>query len=147
MNYETLDTIADAYIPALAIFGLLTTAFVSSDSRSWVKTVFYRLTFLSIFLGVAYGFMFLDNAYDIWPKLRLDYSTHAAVSFVLVLFLGLLIPKLFPLWTTSLVAYYGLMLYQEYHSLTDIVSTTFVVAVAITIIFVPLLNGRKANKL
>jgi len=147
MTYETLDKIADSFIPALAIFALLATAFVSSNSQNWVKIVFFRLTFLSILLGVAYGFMLLDNFYHIWPKLRLDYSTHAAVSLVLVLFLGLLMPKSFLLWATSLVAYYGLMLYQEYHSLTDIVSTVFLIAVAITIIFVPMLVGKKAKKL
>ncbi len=147
MDYETLDNIADSYIPVLAITAFLTSVLVSSGSHSRVKITFFRLACLSILLGVAYGFMFLDNAYPIWPNLGLDYSTHTAVSLVLVLFLGLLIPKLLLLWSSSLVVYCGLMLYQEYHSVADIFSTAFVLFVAMAVIFLPILAGGKANKL
>lgn len=144
MDYEILDKTADLYIPLLAFIAI---ACMSSGSQNWVKIVFFRLIFLIILLGVAYGFMFLDNYYYIWPKLGLDYSTHTAVSSVLVLFLVLLIPRFLLLWSASLVVYYSLMLYQEYHSLTDILSTVFVVAIVIAIIFIPILIGSKANKL
>ncbi len=147
MDYETLDKIADSYIPALAIIAFFATALVASGSQNRVKIAFFRLLFLSFFLGVAYGFMFLDNAYHIWQKLGLDYSTHTAVSFVLVMYLGLLIPKSLLFWSTSLIFYYGLMLYQEYHTLTDILSTAVVLVIAIVVVFISTLTGGKANKL
>jgi len=147
MDYETLDNIADSYIPVLAITAFLASVLVPSGSQSRVKITFFRLICLSILLGVAYGFMFFDNAYAIWPNLGLDYSTHTAVSLVLVLFLGLLIPKLILLWSSSLVVYCGLMLYQEYHSVADILSTAFVLFITMAVVFSPILIGGKANKL
>ena len=60
MDYETLDKIADSYTPALVIIAFLSAAFVSSGSHNRVKIAFYRLTFLSVLLGVAYGFMILS---------------------------------------------------------------------------------------
>ena len=145
MDYETLDNIADAYIPLLAIIAFLASALVFSGSQNRIKIALTRLTYLSILLGIAYGFMFLDNAYSLWPSLGLDYSTHTAVSLALVLFLVLLIPKLFLLWSTSLVAYCSLMLYQQYHSAADIISTAFVLFITIAAVFSLILAGNKAN--
>jgi len=147
MDYETLDKIADSYIPVLAIIAFLASVLVSSGSQNRVKIALIRLSGLSILLGAAYGFMLLDNAYSIWPNLGLNYSTHTAVSLVLALFLVMLIPKLFLLWSASLVVYCGLMLYQEYHSVADILSTAFVLFIAMAVVFSPILVGNKANKL
>ena len=135
MDYETLDSIADWYIPVLAIIAFLASVLVPSGSLARVKIAFIRLACLSVLLGTAYGLMFLDNAYAIWPGLGLDYSTHTAVSLVLTLFLLLLIPTFLLLWTSSLAVYCGLMIYQEYHSVADILSTAFVLFIIMTVVF------------
>jgi hypothetical protein len=126
MDYQTLDNIADSYIPMLAIIAFFASIFVPSGFHSRIKITIYRLGCVCTLLSVAYGFMFLDNTYAIWPNLGLDYSTHTAVSSVLVLFLILLIPLLSVLWITSLVVYYILMIYQQYHTISDIISTDIV---------------------
>ena len=147
MDYETLDNIADAYIPVLAIIVFFASVFVDSGSQNRLKIIFFRLICLSILLGIAYGFMFLDLSYAIWPSLGLDYSTHTAVSLVLVLFLGLLISKLRLLWFFSLVVYFCLMLYQKYHSVADILSTALVLFITMALVFSPILIGTSARKL
>ncbi len=147
MDYETLDKIADSYIPTLAIVSMFVMLAVSSGSHNRVKIVLVRAILITILLGIAYGFMFLDNAYNVWPKMSLDYSTHTAVSLALVSFLSIVSPKLLPLWITSLLLYIGLMLFQGYHSLGDIASTALVFSIAILFMFIPIFISRKANKL
>ena len=147
MDYETLDKIADLYIPLLVMTALLASFLVPPSSLSRIEIAFSRLACLGILLGTAYGFMLLDGVYSIWPDLGLDYSTHTAVSLVLVLFLVLLIPRLLLLWSSSLIAYCGLMLYQEYHSVADILSTAFALFIIIPVAFSLILIGRKSNQL
>jgi hypothetical protein len=126
-DYETLDTIADAYIPALALFSLIAIA-ISAIQGQWQIAALRLLTIL-IFAVIAYGFMFIDSWLKLWPALELDYSTHTAVSLVLVIFLSVINKKLAVFWLVSFIAYALLMLYQQYHTLADIVTTAVVVIV------------------
>lgn len=135
MNYENLDTIADAYIPLLlAIYlgGLIRILYLD-----WPN---YRRSGLTLLFGsgsllIAYGIMFLDNATGIWPSLGMDYSTHTAVAFALIFSISLLFPAK-RLWLTgSLVAYILLMLYQRYHSLADILSTLLIVSLCLAVFY------------
>ncbi len=126
-DYETLDTIADAYIPVLALYSVFVIAISAMRSR-W-RTAALRLLTILIFAAVAYGFMFIDSWLGLWPAFGLDYSTHTAVSLVLVIFLSVTNKKLAVFWLVSFIAYVLLMLYQRYHTLADIVSTAVVVIV------------------
>jgi len=147
MDHQTLDNIADSYIPVLAIIAFFASLLVSCAAQSRFKIVIWRLICLSLLLGIAYGLMFIDNAYAIWPYLGLDHSTHTAVSLVLVLFLVLLIPTWSLLWSCSFVVYCALMLYQQYHSISDILTTALVLCITITIVFLTLLMGGKTRKI
>ena len=135
MNYQTLDIIADSYIPLLALLSLYWLIILSGkrleeqdEARKPCvlpqKSLFrYRLLGLAILLGTAYGLMFLDNLFHLWPSVGLDYSTHTAVALVLIIYLILLKPEFKFLWGLSLIAYCGLMYYQRYHIVADMVST------------------------
>ena len=127
LDYQTLDTIADAYTPLLAI---LSVAVIVGRAfhRRW------KLAYLnfSLFLTegiISYGLMYLDRAFQLWPSVGLDYSTHTAVALVLVVFLTLTLPRYALFWSVSLLCYLLLMLYQKYHSLSDIISTVFAVGI------------------
>lgn len=123
MDYETLDKIADSYIPLLAsvfLVGWIGFAIKSPGERVRLLRVFI---FVLCLLAVSYGGMFFDNALHLWPLFGLDYSTHTAVSLSLVLGLSVLAPRFWMLAASSFVAYALLMLYQKYHSLADIIST------------------------
>src|SRR5690606_41036687 len=112
----TLDKIADAYVPLLAIAflgGLAGIAFRKPNERQVLLRVF--LFFVGLLL-VSYGLMFLDNAMGIWPAVGLDYSTHTAVALTLVLSLCGLARPFWKLLASSFVLYALLMLYQKYHT-------------------------------
>ena len=129
LDYQTLDTIADAYTPILAILSVAVIAGCAFHQR-WKLTC---LNFSLLLAGavISYGLMYLDRALHLWPSIGLDYSTHTAVALVLVVSLTLILPRYTLLWPVSFLCYLLLMLYQKYHSLNDIISTAFAVGIVL----------------
>jgi len=125
-DYETLDTIADAYTPLLGGLWLIL-ALSPLVQRQW-RLAGMRVAFGLATLAVCYGLMFADKALGLWPAVGLDYSTHSAVAIAAVGILCTLLPRGRAAWLASLFAYFALMRYQRYHSVADILSTTAVVA-------------------
>lgn len=124
-SHETLDAIADAYIPALLIIAL-GAALWPVRQQQWRDGV-CRVRDLLGLLTIAYGLMALDNYLQLWPALQLDYSTHTAVALALCLYLHVYRSRWRLAWWLSLFCYALLMLYQRYHGLADIVTTAAVV--------------------
>lgn len=126
-SYATLDAIADAYTPLLALASLVL-LLRPLRALQW-QVLGLRLASLAAGALIAYGLMFMDDRLAIWPVAGLDYSTHTAVALVLVMFLSRHWPKArWPGWL-SLCAYGLLMLYQQYHTVADIVSTAAAVGI------------------
>ena len=125
LSYQTLDTIADAYIPALFILCLCLLIKLILN-RNW-QTVLRQGGLLVMGLVVAYALMFIDQYFSLWPMFDLDYSTHSAVSLVLIITLSVMLASWRMVWWLSLLGYFLLMLYQQYHSLADIISTVLIV--------------------
>ena len=146
MDFETLDAIADAYIPLLAIIffiGLTVSTVMVPKDRQFLRRVF---VFFASMLGIAYGFMFLDNALHLWPYVNLDYSTHTAVSLTLVISICLLAGRFWKLIISSFIFYVLLMLYQKYHTLLDIFSTALPMAL-IALALIKLLSLREKDRM
>jgi len=127
MSYETLDTIADSYIPVLLVLFVAGLAFKIYQSRTNFRTAITHIGFLSGLLVMSYGLMFFDNAVHLWPALGLDYSTHTAVALSLVFALCVSFPSQCKVFVISILLYALLMLYQRYHSILDIISTSVVI--------------------
>lgn len=126
-SYETLDAIADAYIPSLAIISLILIT-AKLFTKQW-KAAGIEITAFIVVALIAYGFMFLDRAMKIWPAFGLDYSTHTATALGLVMLLSFSMRKSAPFWISTLIAYILLMLYQRYHTVADIVTTAILVGI------------------
>ncbi len=122
MSYELLDSIADSYNPLLFVACLIMSAYRWRQD----KTALLRLI---MGLALAYGVMFFDKKTQLWASFGWDYSTHSAVALVLVLFLihRHLLTLQSILLLGSLLAYYALEMYQQYHTLADIVTTALVI--------------------
>lgn len=140
MSYETLDIIDDAYIPLLfflyVVYSLI--YWRHGDKRAGLRGLVGVL--------LCYLLMFIDNTYHLWPKLGLDYSTHTAVSFALVYFLihkHAKHQRSTQLTVLSLMVYFILMVYQRYHTVTDIVSTVIVVGALQALLYHRLLQTKK----
>ena len=121
LTYQELDTIADAYIPTLLIISLV--VFVIDIPKQGFKRKLNEFGSLIIAVLLVYAIMTIDNYLEIWPKFHLDYSTHTALSLVFVVYLSAKNMTLLALSALSFVLYVLLMLYQEYHTLADIIST------------------------
>ena len=67
--------------------------------------------------------MTLDAYFNIGSFLSLDYSTHTAVSLGLIIFLYFNVRRLAIVWIVSFILYLMLMLYQQYHTIADILVT------------------------
>ncbi len=132
-SFQTLANIADSYIPLLALLCVwLLCQF--SLKRNWLKLVCLGgLLVASIML--VYAIMFMDKHFEFWLSLGWDYSTHSALSLVLVMCLSVMWARLLILWLVSLLGYFLLMVYQQYHSVIDIVSTVIVVAGVLSPLF------------
>lgn len=125
LSYETLDTIADAYTPIILITSLLLIIW-NGAKRSW-KISARQFFELMAGLVIVYGLMFLDNEFKFWQSFSWDYSTHSAIALALVMFISITQHKLALYSVVSLLTYYVLMLYQQYHTIQDILSTVVVV--------------------
>ena len=121
LNYEQWDLIADSYIPLLVLYSLASLVKTNPSDR---KNNLISLT-LSVLL--VYGMMFLDNWLHIWPVLGWDYSTHTALSLVLVTFLYQLNTKFKAIIIGSFILYLLLMFYQQYHTWADMLSTIAII--------------------
>ncbi len=125
-SFQTLANIADIYIPLLA-FLCAWLLYQYSLKRNRLKLVCLG-GLLVVSIALVYAIRFMDKYFEFWLYFGWDYSTHSALSLVLVMCLSVMWQRLLTLWLISLLGYFLLMVYQQYHSVIDIVSTVIVVA-------------------
>ncbi|MEA3405335.1 MAG: hypothetical protein U9R28_06300 [Pseudomonadota bacterium] len=125
LTYHQWDLIADAYIPILASFSLIILWCEAKQhgSKSTLQSIFS----VGLSISFIYLMMFIDRALELWPTFGLDYSTHTALALVFVVFVGLRNIRFSVISVISMLLYAGLMMYQAYHSLLDILTTAFIV--------------------
>lgn len=124
-SYQTLDAIADAYLPVLgsAVLLLIVKALLH---KAWQQAAGLAVIVAGGLL-IAYGLMFLDQTYLLWQRIGLDYSTHTAVALVLVSAWAVYSQSWRLIGPLSLVLYCVLMLFQHYHTFIDIFTTAAIV--------------------
>lgn len=124
-SYQTLDAIADAYLPVLGSVVLLLIV-KALLHKAWQQAAGFAVIVAGGLL-IAYGLMFLDQTYLLWQRLGWDYSTHTAVALVLVSAWAVCSQHGRIIGPLSLVLYCALMLFQHYHTPADILSTAAIV--------------------
>ena len=133
-----LDQIADAYTPLLLLIALLDLAlrWRAGDKLHGLKLLYAVL--------VVYGWMFVDNRFQLWHSLGLDYSTHTAAALALVMCIALrkrLAVKC--VLSVSLVLYGGLMSLLSYHTWPDMIVTASLIALCFALVL--LLRARSGS--
>jgi len=127
MLYESLDIIADAVNPVLALLALvfpwLDREAIRKRGSRWS---FWARTLLS--LAVVYAIMFAEERFRLWPGLGLDYSTHTAFAVAIITSLSAMNSRWLFVLAPVLVAYATLMIYLGYHSLLEILTTALLIA-------------------
>lgn len=123
---HTFDQIADAYTPLLLVIALLDLVLRWRDGD---KLHSLKLIYAVV---VVYGWMFIDNLFQLWHSLGLDYSTHTAAALALVICIAVhkrLAVKI--VLISSLALYACLMNLLGYHSWQDILATAVIIALCI----------------
>lgn len=125
LSYEVLDAIADSYIPLLVLYSLFLIARKGINNGVKYATAYLLVLFAGIL--PVYLIMYFDILFKVWPMFGLDYSTHTALTIAVVAYLSVYNTKYIYYFIGSLVGYCLLMLYQQYHTLLDIVTTAVVI--------------------
>lgn len=131
-RWPALDPLADAVNPAL---GLMLLAFVLAAlrRRQWREGVGLPLTLVAM-LAIAYGVAYFDRAFGIAALVGLDFSTHGAVHLAAWATLLTWQPRRWP-WALGVsLAYHALMLAQGYHTALDLLATTAVMLLPLTLL-------------
>lgn len=122
--WEWRDLIADGVIPAQLL------VLLGYNGRDWWHRQHWRVRRCGLLLfpgAVAvYGWQAVDARLGLWSGIGWDYSTHTAAAALLV---GLLVaqrPRHRAGWLMLGIAYSGLMLWQGYHGIADVLSTLLV---------------------
>ncbi|WP_299003525.1 hypothetical protein [uncultured Shewanella sp.] len=124
MTYQEWDFVADTYIPLLGVFFTVSMINVARN-KDWMS-LRQSITGVLLSTGFIYGLMWLDNIMNIWPRLGLDYSTHTALALVFVVYFSRQSTTKRLLATSSMLLYCLLMLYQQYHSIMDMLTTSII---------------------
>ena len=123
---HVLALLADAYTPILLCIALIEVA------RTWIAGNKLHAAQLAYATVLVYVLMFIDKYFQLWASFGLDYSTHSAAAFalVVVISMGKSLPYKLAL-AVSLVAYGCLMKLLNYHGWGDMLTTVFVLGVGL----------------
>jgi hypothetical protein len=123
-EYEIIDAVCDSVSPIL-FFTAVGVGIATLHKKDYKKSgVIFGLLFGGLLF--VYAILFLDVRIKIWESFGSDYSTHTA--FVIATCIAISAGKRWAKWLLGVFFLYVLaMLYQQYHSLLDIVTTTLVI--------------------
>ena len=121
-----LPIIADLYTPLIVIAWLQLIILMKSQSQ---EPHFYTKQALVLIgnLTVVYGVMLIDMFVHIWSSIGWDYSTHTAIVWAFIISMWSFSKRRFWWSTCSLMIYGQLMWWLDYHTWSDIISTSAVV--------------------
>lgn len=119
-----VDFVCDLVNPVLLLSSVFLIGRLSaSDKRGVFKLGFY----LFWNLVVTYGMLYIESSFSLFAGFGLDYSTHTAFALAVAIILILLLDEI--LLIAGILAVYCIaMVYQEYHTVGDILVTVVVVA-------------------
>ena len=124
--YEKLDIVADSYNPLLLMTAIVLLLYAFKSKGKMVGL--YKVVLLIALIAIVYAMQFIDKQSGLWAAFGRDYSTHTAFSMAIVFFVLFDGRAIKSAIIFSFVCYLGLMLYQKYHTVTDIVTTVLVVS-------------------
>ena len=122
MSFEQWAFIADLYTPMIVVMCVICMVLLGREQG--LRSGLFALSGVLLSTAFIYVVMFLDNSVGIWFAFNLDYSTHTAIALVFIGYFLVYRSKLRGVMVLSLVGYAALMMYQKYHTLTDIITTT-----------------------
>ena len=123
-KFEILDLVADSYNPLILLIALVLSLRAIHEKK--IVKALRNIGMLLVTIIPVYALMLIDKKVEIWLSMGLDYSTHTALAAVITMYIAKETRFALQIFTSTAL-YIGLMLYQEYHTLLDIVSTLVVI--------------------
>jgi Na+/melibiose symporter-like transporter len=121
-----LTIIADCYTPILLIIALIELV------RRWLREDKFFAARLIYAVAMVYLWMFVDAYFEFWATFKLDYSTHSAIAFALVVGVGSGKSRACKCGLALSLAIYGWLMYVlNYHSWADMGSTLVVIGICL----------------
>jgi hypothetical protein len=130
-THSFLGAIANSFNPILAILALAI-PFLRKP-RTLRSTIAYYVS-AGAAIGLVYLVRAVDDRYQLWASLGLDYSTHSAFAASLATSIAAFHRRLILLLAVAVALYFALELFMRYHGLLDILSSA-VPAAAAAILF------------
>ena len=144
-TFEKLDFVADSVNPILMVIAIIITIITGVKQGLRIGTV--NISYLLLSIISVYAISGIDYKFKLWSSFNLDYSTHTALALSSTLFLIKTHRSLLVAWLFILLMYFILMVYQGYHSVLDIVTTTIVLVSALFFVYRALDRLFKKNNL
>lgn len=126
--YSLLDVLCDLVNPVLVLVAVYHV--VIAGLRNRLSTVLPLVVTATAGLSLIYGLLFVDHLTGLWGRAGLDYSTHTAFAMVMCAALNRVIVNKYTMWLI-LTVYLLLMLIQGYHSVSDLLATGSLIALAL----------------
>ncbi len=139
-TYRILDAVADSFNPLLALVALAIP--LLHKPRSLRAPIAYYIS-----TGAAIAFVYLvraiDNHYQLWTSLGLDYSTHSAFAASLVVSIGTFHRRWLVPLACAAIPYFSLELVMRYHGLVDVLSSATLAAAAAIMVHLAAMRAFK----
>ncbi len=124
-TYRILSIIADSINPFLVLLAVFI-PWLKRDQKHKVTWIFLVGTALSLL--IVYVIQYMDIRLSLWSALSLNYSTHTAFSVSISTSIITFSIRWSLFLVPLLIAYASMMIFLEYHSLGDIFTSAFIVA-------------------
>jgi hypothetical protein len=124
LSHQILKVVADSVNPSL---GILVVALPFVKWRGRRRSVLMHISTTIATVLLVYLLRAVFGLEEVWAHKGLDFSTHTAICIVLVVGLSSIDWKTAWLWIAIFLSYAELMVYQAYHSWSDIWTTGVVV--------------------
>ncbi len=125
MNYEQWDKLANAYI---FIIGAMCVIYIFRSFFSTnFKTSSLQLLTTCLSLLFIYAIMLIDKNWQLWPTFDVQYSIKTALALVFVCYF--VVHGRLSRWLAivSMLGYIELMMYQNFYSWVDVITTAIVI--------------------
>lgn len=136
-----LDKIADSYTPLLLIIAVV------EICLSWRRGQRTHLAYLVVGVVIVYSLMLADKRWNLWANWGLDYSTHSAAAFCLVVVIcWYKNARAWIIALATLMAYGVIMYILNYHSWLDMFTTVLACALCLAPVGIGRLRQLRAAK-
>lgn len=133
-TFEKLDLLADSVNPVLIILAIIISIIKGIKQNKRIRVIKINIAYFIVSILAVYSIRSIDEKFELWSSFNLDYSTHQALALSSICYLIKISGRLW-IWLIIIIMYDSLMLYQGYHSILDITTTSIILLLVMLFIY------------